>query len=547
MVSTLPKTAPDRSTRSMSATDIASPPDPSPNSTAEAMRAAFRELHGRRLHGFALLLTLGDRPSAARLASEALADGAMRVEELRHPERAAAWLRHRVVERARVGRARTSTLGSCSTSAWTRHWSSRSAHSAGSNGPRSSLPRSSGLTGETLRRSSGARDPLSTACCDARVSGSCGHTRRPLRSPPTDRSRPACRHSRGERWDERPSRGVRRLADAGRARRSPTRGALHASACPGCLRAAGAFDALTAIDLEAAEFPPLRVAAAPVDRRRGLVPATAAAIAVLLVIGAGIVAGGTLLRPPDEPESQSRRRRSARACSVTRAVRNHPHPTARRPSASPRATATGSPEPSSTEGPVAPNPTMGGGPPLATPAPPPITPRPTAAPSPRATAAPTPAPTPIPTPTSTPVPPGFHFRRRRRPYFPDVRRAPDGIDTDGDRPPTLGRSLPPPATTTTRSAPAPSQALLVPLSVDVIAAWAAASLRPAPGTASSSRSRVRPRGRTRSRSGRRLLTADPDLQLRLRGSPLLYAHLDELADTGDVNTLEWILGEDLPL
>jgi hypothetical protein len=88
----------------MSATDIASPPDPSPNSTAEVMRAAFRELHGRRLHGFALLLTLGDRPSAARLASEALADGATRVEEHRHPERAAAWLRHRLVARAHVGR-----------------------------------------------------------------------------------------------------------------------------------------------------------------------------------------------------------------------------------------------------------------------------------------------------------------------------------------------------------------------------------------------------------------------------------------------------------
>ena len=64
--------------------------------------------------------------------------------------------------------------------------------------------------------------------------------------------------------------------------------ALHASACPGCLRAAGAFDALAAIDLGAAELPPLRVAAVPVDRRRGLLPATAA-IAVLLVIGAGIV------------------------------------------------------------------------------------------------------------------------------------------------------------------------------------------------------------------------------------------------------------------
>jgi DNA-directed RNA polymerase specialized sigma24 family protein len=88
----------------MSATDLASPPDRSLGSTAEVMRAAFRELHGRRLHGFALLLTLGDRPAAARLASEALAAGAMRVEELRHPERAAAWLRRRVVGRARVAR-----------------------------------------------------------------------------------------------------------------------------------------------------------------------------------------------------------------------------------------------------------------------------------------------------------------------------------------------------------------------------------------------------------------------------------------------------------
>ena len=89
----------------MSATQFAAPPDRSPTTSADVLRAAFRELHGRRLHGFALLLTLGDRPGAARLASEALAAGAMRVDELRHPERAAAWLRHRVVDRARVGRA----------------------------------------------------------------------------------------------------------------------------------------------------------------------------------------------------------------------------------------------------------------------------------------------------------------------------------------------------------------------------------------------------------------------------------------------------------
>lgn len=63
----------------------------------DLVRAAFRELHGRRLHGFALLLTLGDGPGAARLAADAIAAGAERVDELRHPERAAAWLRARVV------------------------------------------------------------------------------------------------------------------------------------------------------------------------------------------------------------------------------------------------------------------------------------------------------------------------------------------------------------------------------------------------------------------------------------------------------------------
>ena len=89
----------------MPATPLVAPPDRSPNSSPEAMKAAFRDLHGRRLHGFALLLTLGDRPGAARLASEALTAGALRVDELRHPERAAAWLRHRVVGRARIDRA----------------------------------------------------------------------------------------------------------------------------------------------------------------------------------------------------------------------------------------------------------------------------------------------------------------------------------------------------------------------------------------------------------------------------------------------------------
>ncbi len=61
------------------------------------LRSAFRELHGSRLHGFALLVTLGDRHLAETLAANALADGARRADSLRHPDRAAAWLRARVL------------------------------------------------------------------------------------------------------------------------------------------------------------------------------------------------------------------------------------------------------------------------------------------------------------------------------------------------------------------------------------------------------------------------------------------------------------------
>jgi DNA-directed RNA polymerase specialized sigma24 family protein len=85
------------------------------HASQEMVRAAFRELHGPRLHGFALLLTLGNRPFAARLAADVLAEGTDRAFELRHPERAAAWLRSRVVHAARGprwprGRRRTAEL-----------------------------------------------------------------------------------------------------------------------------------------------------------------------------------------------------------------------------------------------------------------------------------------------------------------------------------------------------------------------------------------------------------------------------------------------------
>ncbi|HET7520725.1 MAG TPA: sigma factor-like helix-turn-helix DNA-binding protein [Candidatus Limnocylindria bacterium] len=68
---------------------------------ADLLRAAFRDVHGARLYGFALLLTLGQRARAGALAAAALDAGAARVDALRHPERAAAWLRARVVRDAR--------------------------------------------------------------------------------------------------------------------------------------------------------------------------------------------------------------------------------------------------------------------------------------------------------------------------------------------------------------------------------------------------------------------------------------------------------------
>ncbi len=81
------------------------PVDTQPSPTAaplpEGIHTAFREVHGRRLHGFALLLTLGDRPEAARLAGRTLTAAARKVGELRHPERAAAWLRAHLLRNVR--------------------------------------------------------------------------------------------------------------------------------------------------------------------------------------------------------------------------------------------------------------------------------------------------------------------------------------------------------------------------------------------------------------------------------------------------------------
>ena len=61
------------------------------------LAGAFRDLHGSSLYGFAMLVTLGDELAAERAAGRALAAGAQQATVLRHPERAAAWLRARTL------------------------------------------------------------------------------------------------------------------------------------------------------------------------------------------------------------------------------------------------------------------------------------------------------------------------------------------------------------------------------------------------------------------------------------------------------------------
>lgn len=73
-------------------------PEPPPS---EPLGDAFRELHTQRLYGFAMIVTLGDWRRAALACEAALREGEERVAELRHPERAAAWLRARVLRRIR--------------------------------------------------------------------------------------------------------------------------------------------------------------------------------------------------------------------------------------------------------------------------------------------------------------------------------------------------------------------------------------------------------------------------------------------------------------
>lgn len=71
---------------------------------------AFRNLHGPRLHGFALLVSLGDPEPAERAAGETLAAGEQQATALRHPERAAAWLRARTLRALHQGLSRGTAI-----------------------------------------------------------------------------------------------------------------------------------------------------------------------------------------------------------------------------------------------------------------------------------------------------------------------------------------------------------------------------------------------------------------------------------------------------
>lgn len=77
-------------------------PDPDPGDLAEPpgvepLAAAFRSTHAHSLHGFTLLLTVGDAQLAETLTADALNAATSRGRVRRHPERAAAWLRARAL------------------------------------------------------------------------------------------------------------------------------------------------------------------------------------------------------------------------------------------------------------------------------------------------------------------------------------------------------------------------------------------------------------------------------------------------------------------
>lgn len=235
---------------------------------------------------------------------------------------------------------------------------------------------------------------------------------------------------------------------AGAADEMPRDLALHASGCELCLARASAFDALRGADPSAAPPPPLRVAAASRSGALNIVQVATGAVAVVVVMISGAIAGTALF--------------SGRGPSVAGTVVSTPAEDVLGDQGGPTVTLTPTPgsgsstgDPSVTATPTAtpepvvagaatPFPTMGGGPPPAgatsgaTPFPRTPTPRPTATTAPTAGTTPppssTPRPTPVPTPAPTPVPPTPTpvLTPVPTPEPTPVAACSDGLDNDGD-------------------------------------------------------------------------------------------------------------------
>ncbi|HET9851385.1 MAG TPA: hypothetical protein VFP56_02635, partial [Candidatus Limnocylindrales bacterium] len=146
--------------------------------------------------------------------------------------------------------------------------------------------------------------------------------------------------------------------------------ALHASACPDCLRTVASFDALAAVDPGVAPLPPPWTSKSrPWTPRTTLVArASAATLAVAVIVAAGFVAAGGLLdrpgsdatgaRPTAQGEGVLGNAAGPASESATATATATASQASASPSPSPTAEPTESPEPIPPD-----NPPMGGGPP----------------------------------------------------------------------------------------------------------------------------------------------------------------------------------------
>ena len=241
--------------------------------------------------------------------------------------------------------------------------------------------------------------------------------------------------------------------------------ALHAAGCERCLRSASAIDTLSAIDVGAAEAPPLRVVA--VGGRGGmlLVARYAVAAAALVLVAGSVAIGSSWLesvRPTDSAGPRPTPGEGVLAGVPSAIATSTP---SQKPSASPSERESPSADPSQAPTEVGgaptfiiPAPTYRRLPrpdhrpefaPSSTPPPPTATPIPTSPPTPIPTPTPTLAPTPTPTPACS-----------------------DGVDDDGDLATIPGDLGAPDQTTTTKLVP---DSYLSRVSVVASAACAAAS------------------------------------------------------------------------